>query len=374
MFQLWEDADIIILGERDHRDTTQYNLILDILSDKRFIENVGYLYIEIGVVNATKQANELIQGEFDKKEFDKKFAELQLIEGWEPVFWDLYNHYQLLYGLYKINKNLPKNKKISLGLLDMEFTWNDEMTVEKYRHFIKVDMNKEFATREKIMADNFLKFYPKQKVKNNHKKALVITSREYAGKYDVQCRGNRVKRQASFIKDIYGDKVKTVAMNWYKWMPLNWQTQILPNKTNGLSANGKFDAAFELTNCNPMGFNLADSPFGDDEYDYPYDNNLKWQDVFDGFIFHEPYYNIIGKAGFPTKITTKQSKEYIKRIIIYDKAYNDKKEARLLKWFGWIYKYILKKEYRNERTFPCYEIYENHKEWKSEMNRWMENK
>ncbi|PIE86331.1 MAG: hypothetical protein CSA05_01025 [Bacteroidia bacterium] len=157
MFQLWEDADIIILGERDHRDTTQYNLILDILSDKRFIENVGYLYIEIGVVNATKQANELIQGEFDKKEFDKKFAELQLIEGWEPVFWDLYNHYQLLYGLYKINKNLPKNKKISLGLLDMEFTWNDEMTVEKYRHFIKVDMNKEFATREKIMADNFKK-------------------------------------------------------------------------------------------------------------------------------------------------------------------------------------------------------------------------
>ena len=64
IFALWKESDIIILGERDHRDTTQYNLILDILSDKRFIENIGYLYLEVGVVNATEDANALIKENF----------------------------------------------------------------------------------------------------------------------------------------------------------------------------------------------------------------------------------------------------------------------------------------------------------------------
>src|SRR5690554_871054 len=76
IFQLWEKADIIVLGERDHRDTTQYNLILDILSDKRFIDNVGNLYLEVGVVNATEKANNLIKNSVSKDEFDKKFVEL----------------------------------------------------------------------------------------------------------------------------------------------------------------------------------------------------------------------------------------------------------------------------------------------------------
>lgn len=76
IFQLWEDADIIVLGERDHRDTTQYNLILDILSDKRFIEKVGNLYLEVGVVNATERANDLIKNSHDKESFHKKFVEL----------------------------------------------------------------------------------------------------------------------------------------------------------------------------------------------------------------------------------------------------------------------------------------------------------
>ncbi len=119
IFQLWEKADIIVLGERDHRDTTQYKLILDILSDKRFIENVGNLYLEVGVVNATEKANSLIKSDYSKKIFDKEFVELQMIEVWSSSYWDKYNRYQLLYGLLKINKDIPKEKKINIELIDM---------------------------------------------------------------------------------------------------------------------------------------------------------------------------------------------------------------------------------------------------------------
>lgn len=374
IFQLWEKADIIVLGERDHRDTTQYKLILDILSDKRFIENVGNLYLEVGVVNATEKANSLIKSDYSKKIFDKEFVELQMIEVWSSSYWDKYNRYQLLYGLLKINKDIPKEKKINIGLIDMEFSWYNDITPEKYWKFKTVEMNKEFNTREKIMADNFLTFYSKQQPRNNHKKALIITSREYAGKFHVQCQGNDVKRQAGYIKDVYGDRVKTVALNWYKWIPLDWHKQILPNKTNGLSADGKFDASFELTNCNPVGFDLEKSPFGEDEYDYTFENNLKWKDVFDGFIFYEPYYDFIGKAGFPTKLTNKQAQEFIRRMIIDNKALGNKKEARLLKWFGWIQKYREKRDYSNMREVKCIDVYPNYTEWKNDMNKWIKSK
>ncbi len=371
IFQLWEDADIIVLGERDHRDTTQYNLILDILSDKRFIEKVGNLYLEVGVVNATERANDLIKNSHDKESFHKRFVELQMIEMWSPSYWDKYNRYQLLYGLFRINKELSRENQINIGLLDMEFSWHDSITPKKYKEFYTIQMNREYNTREKIMADNFQTFYSKQQPRNNHKKALIITSREYARKFHVHCKGNNVKRQAGHIKDMYGNKVKTVALNWYKWLPLNWEKQILPNKSNGLSADGKFDAAFELTNCTAVGFDLDASPFGEDKYDYTFDNDLKWKDVFDGYIFYEPYYNFTGKIGFPTRLNNKQAKEFIRRMIINNQALGNKKDARLLKWFGWIRKYTEKNEYCNMREFKCISIYPNHIEWKSAMDKWI---
>ncbi|WP_373812750.1 hypothetical protein [Porphyromonas loveana] len=159
IFQLWEDADIIVLGERDHRDTTQYNLILDILSDKRFIEKVGNLYLEVGVVNATERANDLIKNSHDKESFHKRFVELQMIEMWSPSYWDKYNRYQLLYGLFRINKELSRENQINIGLLDMEFSWHDSITPKKYKEFYTIQMNREYNTREKIMADNFQTFY-----------------------------------------------------------------------------------------------------------------------------------------------------------------------------------------------------------------------
>ena len=48
IFKQFEKSDIVVLGERDHRDTVQYDLIHDILADPRFAEQVGHVYTEIG--------------------------------------------------------------------------------------------------------------------------------------------------------------------------------------------------------------------------------------------------------------------------------------------------------------------------------------
>jgi len=43
---LFEHADIVVLCERSHNEITQYELITNTIKDKRFIENVGHVFLE----------------------------------------------------------------------------------------------------------------------------------------------------------------------------------------------------------------------------------------------------------------------------------------------------------------------------------------
>lgn len=47
IFKLFEYSDIVVIGERDYRDTTQYELILDIQKDHHFVKKIGYVYTEV---------------------------------------------------------------------------------------------------------------------------------------------------------------------------------------------------------------------------------------------------------------------------------------------------------------------------------------
>lgn len=41
VFELFEKYDIVILGERDHRDMSQYQFVSEIISDRRFHSKCG---------------------------------------------------------------------------------------------------------------------------------------------------------------------------------------------------------------------------------------------------------------------------------------------------------------------------------------------
>ena len=136
IFELFQTNDIIILGERDHRDTTQYDLILDILKDERFIENIGYVYTEVGVVNQTEWGNRVVKGNFkNQKSFEKEFVKLYRELDFNPL-WDKYNMIKYLKGIYNINRELKENEKITIGFTDCAFEW-EGMTKEKYKEFEK---------------------------------------------------------------------------------------------------------------------------------------------------------------------------------------------------------------------------------------------
>lgn len=64
IFKLFENSDIVVLGERDHRDSIQYNFILDLLADSRFAERVGHVYTEVGGINLTEDVNKLLNATY----------------------------------------------------------------------------------------------------------------------------------------------------------------------------------------------------------------------------------------------------------------------------------------------------------------------
>ena len=77
---LFDRYDVVILGERDHRDTTQYDLIEQIMSDPRFIDQVGLIMTEVGVYNMAGTVDCIVNASYAS---DREF---------ETALWDAYQN------------------------------------------------------------------------------------------------------------------------------------------------------------------------------------------------------------------------------------------------------------------------------------------
>ena len=60
VLDLFKKNDLVILCERDHRENTQYDFISDLISDPRFVKNVGNVFTEIGMSNLNPELNNFI--------------------------------------------------------------------------------------------------------------------------------------------------------------------------------------------------------------------------------------------------------------------------------------------------------------------------
>ena len=142
-------------------------MILDILKDERFIENIGYVYTEVGVVNQTEWGNRVVKGNFkNQKSFEKEFVKLYRELDFNPL-WDKYNMIKYLKGIYNINRELKENEKITIGFTDCAFEW-EGMTKEKYKEFEKKNLHGQ-NTRNRIKEKKFIYLYEKHKQKNGRK-------------------------------------------------------------------------------------------------------------------------------------------------------------------------------------------------------------
>lgn len=308
IFNLFEQSDIVVIGERDHRDTTQYELILDILRDPRFMQRVGYVYTEVGCVNRTDEVNKLIKGDFQTETAfqDALYRYMRTGEIFYPL-WEKYNRVQFLKGLYEINRN--SRKKITLGLTDCDFSWSEIGSAQEYKEFY---YSPACEYRDSTMAANFAQMFEQQKPKKGRRKALIITNQPHAinatiAKIDYD-------RQGKWLKNMFGgDNVKIVLLNWADY-------RLFDGRRWPLVGDGMWDAAFEMVDCQSFGVDIRDTPFGVTTYKDPAYNGLQWQDVADGIIFYKPFYKTVVSMGIPGIIDAEFKDEFMRRVRIYFEA------------------------------------------------------
>lgn len=308
IFKLFEQSDIVVIGERDHRDTTQYELILEILKDPRFVNEIGYVYTEVGCVNRTSEVNKLITGKFQNDEdfMNHLYSYLRTGEVFYPL-WEKYNRVQFLKGLYEINRN--NRRKITLGLTDCAFSWNDISSAQEYKDFY---YSAACEYRDSTMAANFAQMFEQQKPKKGKRKALIITNQPHA--INATMTKRTYHRQGKWLKERYGqDNVKIVIFNWAEY-------RFYDGKTFPLIAGGLWDAAFEVIDCKPFGMDIKGTPFGNTPYLDPAYKNLRWEDVADGIIYYTPFYETILTVGIPNIIDSGFESEFMRRIRIYYEA------------------------------------------------------
>ncbi len=305
IFEAFKKHDVVILGERDHRDTTQYDFILDVLADPRFAEEVGHVYTEVGVVNRTDAANRLIKGCYASYD-DFYSAFIQFCRNMDyEILWEKYNASKFIRGLYAINKNLPEEKKITWGLTDRPWDWSKAVYEGGEYSYSMV-----YDHRDRYMANNFLDMYRVQSLRDGRRKALIITNQPHAVNFK--------EKQGHYIKQKLGKQVKIVLMNWYNWS----------DEPALLYADGAWDAAFERMGCKPVAVDFHGSPFGrvKDEY------YGRWSKVADGMIFYVPFYKFKAVIGVPGIFGDDFIEEYKRRYAITnDKPfpYNSMKSEQL---------------------------------------------
>lgn len=260
IFRLFEDADIVILGERDHRDMTQYDFIRDLISDPRFVE-IGNVYTEVGCTNHTHEVNELIGKDLPDSLFRPALLQYLFNEDYYPL-WEKTNRSVFLTDLHNVNKTLPENQCIYLGLTDLTFDWN---SIHTHDEWIKYT---EEINRDTVMFQNFIRLFESQ-----HKpKALLITNAPHA----------MLGREGGLIRERYGDRVKTVLLNWSIW----WGDKTGPYE------EGRVDTAYKLAGSPSVGFDVKGTPFAE----LPMVDSIVGIHA-DGMVWHAAYYDWVGCIG-----------------------------------------------------------------------------
>jgi hypothetical protein len=313
ILSLFKNHDLVILCERDHRDITQYQLILDVIQDPRFIKTVGNVFTEIGVSTLRTGVKEFLLTEgLPADSVSHKVLEFHRNASFYPL-WEKRSYSYFLQKLYELNQRLPEKDKVDLYPSDMPFYWSgiDEGQYKKLWDSL--------PQRDSIIAsqiiDNFDHILSSDA---KRKKALVIMNYRHAFGHKFEYPpGKKPNNVGRFLFDKYGEKVANVYINFVAFSAVRSDNDI----TLAAIQDGKWDAAFKATDIENRGFDFKGSPFGKDSFDiWPFESPFKYQDVFTGFVFYLPITKFRCSTGVPGIIDSTFEPEMLRRQSVYSKV------------------------------------------------------
>ena len=319
VLDLFEKNDLVIICERDHRENTQYEFLNELISDPKFIQNVGNVFTEVGMRSLNPEINNFIHSTGIANNTKKaKIIELQRRCSFYPI-WEMYNFYSQVEGIYEINQALSQSEKINLYPTDVELNL-DSINVDYLKKFWYNEAN----NRDSLMADYIIENFEKiKKSKIKRKKALIIMNYRHGFNNNFkQADGSNFDNVGSFLFDKYPGNIANVLIN-----PLG----ILESKSDIditwiALQNGKWDAAFKVSKKNNIGFDFKSTPFGKDKFDYwtftSHKNN--YQDIYTGFVYYESPTDFKIITGVDGLVDTLFLETYKKRVSLWNKVVGDR--------------------------------------------------
>ena len=297
----YKKHDVVVFGERDHRDITQYYFLKELIHTPEFYQSVGVIYTEIGSSNYNDALNKVLQDySLEKSSLKTKLLEIYREISYQAI-WDKYNFFYLWETIHDFNKN-HREYPLRIEMTSPSFDWNnisDTTDCKRETDRVERDYNKD-------MASCFIKsFRALQKTTRN--KALVIMNYPHSMHHWVSPKGKRYEVEfSSFVKKELNDNICFIAINTQR-------INLLP------VSDGKWDAAFKYLGHPKVGFDIKDSPFGKDTFDiWPLNATglLVHENLFDGFIYTHPLEEIKNIIGIPGFLNKKFGDEFLRRMTL----------------------------------------------------------
>ena len=282
ILNLFTKYDVVVLCENFHGEKTQWDLVYDIVSDKRFIENAGAIFTEYGSAIHQNKVDQFLGTHFDNDTARQKEA--------ASIMWYMSGgFYEFLVNLNKLNSNLHDSLKVREYFTDI-IDW-DYFPLGSRHNIPNIE------NRDSLMAKVTIDWYNRAEALGAKKKCLVITNFRHAFGYPNGI--DLVKSHQKYLKLTSGNQGQYL----FEAIPKRVANvlQLAPNSITksfffpfrDLIQKGKWDRAFEKIGNQPMGFDFKDSPFGADGFDmYPLRGALpilSYQDLFTGLIFNKPF-------------------------------------------------------------------------------------
>ncbi|MBE6255524.1 MAG: RDD family protein [Prevotella sp.] len=268
---LFEKYDYVVLCERLHKEMTQYDMIYDLVTDSRFVDKVGVVFTEIGCAESRDAYRTLVETTFPNDTLlEKGLASFLMENQTVHLLWPNTNWFTFLKRMYYFNHD--REKKVEILFADRN--WIDRT---------------ELAHRDSVMADNIIKTIESDSLK----KSLIIMNYRHAF-FTPGCCGEYIQRR-------FPGKVANVMINNVKldFLSLALGKEIARPDLR----HGEWNVAFEQMPTDAFAFDLKDSPFGKDNFDYfalPWamENGMQYQDMFNGFIYYKSLIDHRASVGF----------------------------------------------------------------------------
>jgi hypothetical protein len=300
ILNLFEKYDIVFLCERDHAEHTQYDFIYDIVSDTRFIEQAGSVFMEVGVSNSYNLLDFFLHNpNFSDKEIEEFLLKIIRNNDFYPL-WEKKNYPDFIKKLYYLNKSLAKRDQIDVYPSDIPFSWNSVSNRKQYKQFMRDTIDTEI--RDSIIGVQIRNKITEIRENTEKRKKFLIILNAYHSWFKPTC-------AAWWIKQAYPMQTSNVLIHSRCY-----------NSEDYLIDDGKWDAAFSVINKSNIGFDFNGTPFGNTpfkKYSLHAETTEKMQDYFNGFVFYEPIEKHLLSWGYPNFVDENFEKEMKRRNQIY---------------------------------------------------------